>query len=98
MNNLQGVFLFPALSIFAIVPKWVIKNSKMAIKNYRSDRSAFRMMSFKEADNANFFDKNVTLTERLHQAYYLIAQAYGFPLNVPPRLDRTRFSSRKMDN
>jgi hypothetical protein len=56
------------------------------------------MMSFKEADNANIFDKEVTLAERLRQAYYLIAQAYGFPLNTPPELDRTCFSSRKMNN
>lgn len=70
----------------------------MATKNYRLDRSAFRMMSFKEADNANVFDKDVPLAERLRQAYYLVAQAYGFSLQVPPRLDRTCFSSRKMNN
>lgn len=68
------------------------------MKYYRLDKSVFRTMSFKEADNANIFGKEVTYGERLRQAYFLIAQAYGFSLKIPPRLDKTFFSSRKMNN
>lgn len=53
------------------------------------------MMTFKEADAANVFDKSVPYAERLRQAYYLISQAYGFSVNTPPKLDRKYFSSRK---
>ena len=68
------------------------------MSDYRFDRTAFRMMTFKEADTANVFDKNTPYSERLRQAYFLIAQAYGFSMTDQPKLDRTHFSSRKQKN
>ena len=66
--------------------------------NYRLDKSAFRKMTFKEADAANIFGKDVPYAERLRQAYFLIAQAYGFSISNPPKLDRKAHSSRKLRN
>jgi len=68
------------------------------MSDYKFDRSAFRIQTFKEADNTNIFDKNISYPERLRQAYYLISQAYGFSLSDQPRLDRNYHSSRKMSN
>jgi hypothetical protein len=64
--------------------------------DYPFDRSAFKIQTFEEADQASRFDANVTYRERLHQAYYLISKAYGFSMSNPPKLDRTFFSSRKL--
>ena len=68
------------------------------MSDYKFDRTAFRMMTFKEADNANVFDKSISYSERLRQAYYLIAQAYGFSMTDQPKLDRSYFSYRKQKN
>lgn len=64
---------------------------------YKFDRTAFKRQTFSEADRANIFDKDVSYTERLRQAYYLIAQAYGFSMAEEPRLDRTYHASRKLN-
>jgi len=64
--------------------------------DYKFDRTAFRMMTFKEADAANVYNKNVSYPERLRQAYYLISQAYGFSMSNQPKLDKTFHSSRKL--
>ena len=68
------------------------------MSEYKMDRTAFRMQTFKEADNMNIFDKHVSYPERLRQAYYLISQAYGFSMSDQPKLDRSYFSSRKLNN
>ena len=66
------------------------------MSDYKLDRTAFKMMTFKEADAANVFNKDVSYSERLHQAYYLISQAYGFSMDNQPKLDRECFSMRKI--
>ena len=66
--------------------------------DYKLDRTTCRMMTFKEADAANVFDKSVIYTERLREAYYLISQAYGFSMTNQPKLDRSYFSSRRADS
>jgi hypothetical protein len=66
------------------------------MKNYKLDKTAFATMSFEEADNKNLFDKNVNYQERLEQVYYLIAQAYGFLGEKPPKFDKTYFNCRKL--
>lgn len=68
------------------------------MSDYRFDRTAFKIQSFKEADMANVYGKDVSYPERLRQAYYLISQAYGFSMSNPPKLDRQAFSSRKLKN
>jgi hypothetical protein len=66
--------------------------------DYKFDRTAFKIQTFSESDKGNIFDKNVPYAERLRQAYFLISQAYGFSMSDQPKLDRTHFSSRKLNN
>lgn len=64
--------------------------------DYKMDKTAFKMQTFKEADKANIFDENTPYGKRLEQAYYLTLQAYGYSLADQPCLDRTCFSMRKL--
>lgn len=66
--------------------------------DYKFDRTAFKIMTFEEADAANVFDKHVSYHERLRQAYYLISKAYGFSMSDQPKLDKGYFSCRKLNN
>ena len=66
--------------------------------DYKFDRTAFRIMTFKEADAANVYNKNVSYSERLRQAYYLISQAYGFSMSDQPKLDKSYHFSRKLNH
>ncbi len=59
------------------------------------NRTKFKMQTLEEADLSSVFDKSVSYSERLRQAYFLIAQTYGFSMSDQPRLDRNYFSSRK---
>ncbi|HHH50398.1 MAG TPA: hypothetical protein ENK52_05415 [Saprospiraceae bacterium] len=67
----------------------------MSDKNYRLDRTKFKMQKFEEADNQYDYWKSKTVEERLQAAYYLISVAYKFEINNPPRLNRFVFSMRK---
>ena len=66
------------------------------MSEYVFDRTVFKMQTFEEADRANVFDKGVTYSERLRQAYFLISKAYGFSMAEQPKLDKLSFSSRKL--
>jgi hypothetical protein len=68
------------------------------MSDYKFDRTAFKMQSFKEAEQTSVFDENVPYSERLRQAYFLISQAYGFSMSDQPRLDKSCFSSRKSNS
>jgi len=67
----------------------------MKNKEYRLDRTKFKMQSFQEADMQYDFWKKKSLEERLSAAYYLISVAFDFDINNPPRMDKTAFSMRK---
>lgn len=58
---------------------------------YRLDRTAFASLSFEEADKSISSFHTHTWQERLLIANRLIAIAYNFPLNDPPRMDKTHF-------
>jgi len=70
----------------------------MENKNYRLDRTQFKMQSFQEADMQQEYWKKQDFVERLRAANYLISVAFNFDLNNPPRLDKTIFSMRKQLN
>ncbi len=59
------------------------------------DRNAFAALTFKEADDQINDYSKLSWKERLVFANRLIANAYNFPLDNPPRMDKTIFSSRK---
>jgi hypothetical protein len=65
---------------------------------YKFDRTAFKIMTFDESEAANKFPADISYSERLRQAYYLISRAYGFSIHNPPRLDKSIFSSRKLNS
>jgi len=65
---------------------------------YKFDRTAFKIRTFSQSDAQNRFGKEVPYSERLRQAYFLISHAYGFSLDNPPKLDRSVFSIRKLNN
>lgn len=63
--------------------------------DFRLDKTAFRAQSYKEADNNLDHWKNKSYSERLEAAWYLISCAYNFPIDNPPKLDKSLFSTRK---
>jgi hypothetical protein len=65
------------------------------MKEYRLDKTTFKIMTFEEADMMNVYESDISYRERLREAYYLTSIAFGFDLENPPKLDRTVFSSRK---
>ena len=65
---------------------------------YKFDRSAFKIQTLQQSDAANKFAADVPYAERLRQAYFLIAHAYGFSMNNQPKLDKSVFASRKLNS
>ena len=57
----------------------------------RLDRTAFAALSFEDADKSISRFHEHTWKERLLIANRLIAITYNFPLNDPPRMDKTHF-------
>jgi hypothetical protein len=64
---------------------------------YKLDRSAFKINSFKEADNTYSYWMLKSADERFAAAWYLISCAWDFDINNPPRMDKTFFLIRKND-
>ncbi len=64
---------------------------------FRLDRTAFAAMTMQEADDANDY-KNKTPKERLAIAAYLNSVAYNYPINNPPKMDKTIFEARSINN
>ena len=57
----------------------------------RLDRTAFAALSFEDANKSISQFHEHTWKERLLIANRLTAIAYNFPLNDPPRMDKTHF-------
>jgi len=57
----------------------------------RLDRTAFAALSFEDADQSISQFHEHAWKERLLIANRLTAIAYNFPLNDPPRMDKTHF-------
>ena len=64
-------------------------------KRYRLDKTAFKAMSFEEADDYQRNYKNYSVHERLEIALYLTSVAYNFDINYPPRMNKEIFSISK---
>jgi len=63
---------------------------------YKLDRTAFRAGTHQELAEANkVYWQEKTIEERLQAAAYLNSVAWNYPLDNPPRMDRTVFSMRK---
>ena len=66
-----------------------------ALRKYRMDKTAFKIQTFEEADDAMSNYTNYTIEERLRIYWYLTSIAYKFDLDNPPRMDKTVFQMRK---
>jgi len=64
---------------------------------YHLDRAAFWAGKIEEQGEreANYW-QHKTVDERLAAAHYLNSVAFGFDPCNPPRIDRTKFSMRKL--
>jgi len=61
------------------------------MKAFRLDRSAFKAQTAEEAaDHAPYY-ANLSWQQRLEIAFYLNSIAFNFPLDNPPRMDRSKF-------
>lgn len=62
---------------------------------YKLDKTISKTQTFKEAENDCLFPKTTTYSERLNEAWYLTAIAYGIdPLN-PPKMEKKFMGTRK---
>lgn len=62
---------------------------------FHLDRSAFKAQTMEEAANHAAYYATLTWQERLAIAAYLNSVAYNYPLNNPPKLDKTKFKAGK---
>ncbi|MBC8045839.1 MAG: hypothetical protein H7Y00_03535 [Fimbriimonadaceae bacterium] len=64
------------------------------MKEYKLDRTYFKMQTAEEAANNYEYWKKQSLAERLKAAFYLNSIAYNFDINDPPKIDRNYFTIR----
>lgn len=67
-------------------------------KKYRLDKTAFKLQTVEEADEAMRDYSGHTPRERLEIAWYLTSIAYKFDMDHPPRMDKTVFSMKKLED
>lgn len=62
------------------------------------DKTAFKIQTVEEADDAMRDYSNHSIQERLRIYWYLTSIAYKFDLDNPPRMDKTVFSMKKNED
>jgi hypothetical protein len=62
---------------------------------YRFDKTVFKAQSFAAAEKENLFSESVSLSERLNQAWYLTAMAYGIDPCNPQKMEKKFVGTRK---
>ena len=65
---------------------------------YKMNRSYSKAQTFAEAEKNKLFLKTDSLSERLRQAWYLTAMAYGIDPENPPRMEKRLTAIRKKNN
>ena len=65
---------------------------------FKFDRTAFKGQTLREAANHAEYYKKLTWQERLKIAEYLNSIAYNFDINNPPRMDKTKFSTKSISS
>lgn len=67
------------------------------MKSMRLDRSAFKAQTMKTAaDHARHY-KALSWQERMKIAAYLTSIAFNYPLDTPPRMDKTKGMGKTRD-
>jgi hypothetical protein len=59
--------------------------------DYKLDRTAFKAQTVEEAADHSAYYKELSWQERLKIAAYLNSIAFNYPLNNPPKMDKTKF-------
>ena len=62
------------------------------------DKTAFKLQTVEEADDAMRDYTNHSIQERLRIYWYLTSIAYKFDLENPPRMDKTVFQMKKLED
>lgn len=66
------------------------------MNRFRLDRNVFSMRSHAQTEQHNFeYWKNQPFEDRIAAAAYLNSVAYRYPLESPPRIDKTAHEARK---
>lgn len=60
------------------------------MKTLRFDKLAFKAQTANEAADHSSYYKKLTWKERLEVAAYLNSIAFNYPVNTPPRMDKTK--------
>ena len=66
-------------------------------KEHRLDRTAFKRQTAEAASNTVAYWRQQSDTEKIRAAYHLSLRAWGYDPENEPRLDRTKFSMRKVE-
>ncbi len=61
---------------------------------FRFDRTAFSTKTFEEASDTVAYWRSKTDRERMEANLFLLAQAYGFDPDNPPRMEKHIYSHR----
>ena len=64
--------------------------------SFKLDRTAFKAQTIAEAANHAKEYQKLSWQERLKVAAYLNSSAFNFDINNPPRMDRTKFSTKSI--
>ncbi len=65
------------------------------MENFKIDKTIFKAQTFEEAELDKRFPKEMSIGDRLREAWWLICMAYGIDYTSPPKMDKHFFSARK---
>lgn len=61
------------------------------MSHYKLDRTAFKAQTVEEAADHVKYYRQLTWRERLGITAYLNSIAFNYPINHPPKMDKTKF-------
>lgn len=68
------------------------------MNDFKLDRTAFKAQTVEEAaDHASYY-ASLSAEERMRITAYLNSIAFNYPLDNPPKLDRTLFKARSLSD
>jgi hypothetical protein len=68
------------------------------MNSFKFDRTAFKGQTLHEAANHAEYYKKLTWQERLKIIAYLNSIAYNYDFNNPPKMDKTKFSTKSISS
>ena len=65
---------------------------------YKLDRTAFKAQTVEEAADYTVYYSKLNWIDRLRVSAYLNSVAFNYSLNLPPRMDKTKFEAKSRNN